>query len=140
MDDNRANGSTDNEDIDKKPEKHEELIREMKVEAGLITNNSPYAEVRCVVDYRDDPLLPCSTIRAWVMGIMFSFAIAFINGFFEPRYPSINVASNVSQLLAYLLGKLCEKILSLTLALLYSASAIVLNLGRSTKRSTCSSL
>lgn len=83
----------------------------MKIEAALITNNSPYAEVRSVVDNHDDPSTPCSTIRAWAMGIMFSVAIAFINGFFEPRYPSIYVGSNVPQLLAYPLGKLCEKVL-----------------------------
>lgn len=83
----------------------------MKIQAALITNNSPYAEVRAVVDNHDDPTMPCSTIRAWVLGIFFSGAIAFINGFFGIRQPSISVTSNVPQLLAYPLGKLWEKTL-----------------------------
>lgn len=101
----------DNDDIFSNPEKHEELITEMKIEAALITNNSPYAEVRSVVDNHDDPTMPCSTIRCWFMGLIFSAAIAFINGFFEIRQPAIYVTSNVPQLLAYPFGKFLEKTL-----------------------------
>jgi predicted lipoprotein len=68
-----------NEDILDNPEKHQEIIWEMKLEAALITNNSPYAEVRAVVDNKDDPSTPCSTIRAWTIGIFFSVILAFIN-------------------------------------------------------------
>lgn len=100
-----------NESVFEEPEKHETLIAEMKIEAALITNNSPYAEVRSVVDNHDDPTMPCSTIRAWVLGILFSCAISFINGFFEIRQPAIYVTSNVPQLLAFPIGKLMEKTL-----------------------------
>lgn len=100
-----------NEAIFEEPEKHEAIIAEIKIEAALITNNSPYAEVRSVVDNHDDPTMPCSTIRAWVLGIFFSAAIAFINGFFEIRQPAIYVTSNVPQLLAFPVGKLMEKTL-----------------------------
>lgn len=100
-----------NPNIMENPEKHEQLINEMKIEAALITNNSPYAEVRSVVDNHDDPTMPCSTIRAWVIGIFFSCAIAFLNGFFEIRYPSITVTQNVPQLLAYPVGVACAKFL-----------------------------
>ncbi|OAA56306.1 Tetrapeptide transporter, OPT1/isp4 [Niveomyces insectorum RCEF 264] len=91
------------------PEKHEDLIYEMKVEAALIMNNSPYAEVRAVVSNRDDPNTPCSTVRAWTIGIGFSIALAFINQLFSIRQPSITVLSNVAQLLSYPVGKLWEK-------------------------------
>lgn len=47
-----------NPDVFENPQKHLDLIREMKVEAALITNNSPYAEVRAVVDNTDDPDTP----------------------------------------------------------------------------------
>ncbi|KAH7161464.1 OPT oligopeptide transporter protein-domain-containing protein [Dactylonectria macrodidyma] len=100
-----------NEAIFENPEKHEQIIHEMKIETALITNNSPYAEVRAVVDNHDDPTMPCSTIRAWVIGIFFSAAIAFVNGFFDIRQPSIYVTSNVPQLLAYPVGKLWERFL-----------------------------
>jgi len=83
----------------------------MKIQAALVTNNSPYAEVRGVVDNHDDPSLPVSTIRAWVMGIFFSCCISFINSFFDVRLPSIYVIATVPQLLAYPLGKFCERVL-----------------------------
>jgi len=93
------------------PEKHQDLINELKVEAALITNNSPYAEVRSVVDNHDDPSLPVSTIRAWIMGIFFACCISFINSFFDVRLPSIYVYTTVPQLLAYPVGKFLERVL-----------------------------
>ncbi|PKS10371.1 hypothetical protein jhhlp_002122 [Lomentospora prolificans] len=100
-----------NEDVVDNPEKHERLIQEMKIEAALITNNSPYAEVRAVVDNHDDPTMPTSTIRAWIIGIFFACCISFINSFFDVRLPSIYVIQTVPQLLAYPAGKLFEKAL-----------------------------
>jgi OPT family small oligopeptide transporter len=93
------------------PEKHEDIIYEMKLEAALITNNSPYAEVRAVVDNHDDPNTPCSTIRAWVLGLAFSCILGFINQLFSIRQPSITVLANVAQLLAYPFGKFFERYL-----------------------------
>jgi OPT family small oligopeptide transporter len=100
-----------NEAIFENPEKHTEIIQEMKIEAALITNNSPYAEVRAVVDNHDDPSLPTSTLRAWGMGIFFACCISFINSFFDVRLPSIYVISTVPQLLAYPMGKFLERTL-----------------------------
>ena len=100
-----------NEDIFENPEDHAQIIHDMKVQAALITNNSPYAEVRAVVDNHDDPNTPVSTIRAWFMGIFFSCCISFINSFFDVRLPSIYVIATVPQLLAYPLGKFLEKTL-----------------------------
>ena len=80
----------------------------MKVEAALITNNSPYSEVRAVVDNHDDPDIPCSTVRAWTIGIGFSILLGFINQLFSIRTPAITVSSNVAQLLAYPIAKAWE--------------------------------
>ncbi|SPO05347.1 related to sexual differentiation process protein isp4 [Cephalotrichum gorgonifer] len=90
------------------PEKHRALIQELKLEAALITNNSPYAEVRAVAENDDDPDTPCSTIRAWAIGILFAIPISFVNQLFSITYPSLFVLSNVVQLLAWPVGKLCE--------------------------------
>ncbi|CAI4218058.1 unnamed protein product [Parascedosporium putredinis] len=98
-----------NDDVFENPEKHERLIQEMKIEAALITSNSPYAEVRAVVDNRDDPAMPTSTIRAWVIGIFFACCISFINSFFDVRLPSIYVIQTVPQLLAYPVGRFFER-------------------------------
>jgi OPT family small oligopeptide transporter len=83
----------------------------MKIQAALITNNSPYAEVRSVVDNHDDPSMPASTLRAWAIGIFFSCCISFVNAFFDVRLPYIYVISTVPQLLAYPLGKFLERVL-----------------------------
>ena len=64
--------------------------------------NSPYAEVRAVVDNHDDPNLPAYTFRSWVIGTIFVAACGFINQFFCIRYPKIGVGSEVSQLLCVL--------------------------------------
>ncbi|KAI1874910.1 uncharacterized protein JN550_002339 [Neoarthrinium moseri] len=93
------------------PEKHEELIWEMKLEAALVTNNSPYAEVRGVVENHDDTSQPSSTVRAWAIGIFFSVALSAINQLFSVRNPPISVTSNVAQLLAYPIGKAWEKVM-----------------------------
>jgi hypothetical protein len=74
----------DNPDIAQHPEKHHDLIHEMKLEAVLATENSPYAEVRACVDATDDPTLPVFTLRVWVIGIVFSGAGAFVNQLFSP--------------------------------------------------------
>ncbi|RYP88530.1 hypothetical protein DL770_004611 [Monosporascus sp. CRB-9-2] len=100
-----------NDDIAENPENYSVLIEEMKLEAALITVNSPYAEVRAVVDNHDDENTPCGTIRAWAIGLGFVLVLAFINQLFSIRQPAITVQANVAQLLAYPLGKACEKML-----------------------------
>jgi len=72
----KINEFINNEDIIKHPENYSDLIYEMKTEAALITGNSPYAEVRAVVDNTDDVNTPSSTIRAWVRHfILFLFPL-----------------------------------------------------------------
>jgi hypothetical protein len=87
-------------DVLANPEQHQELIREMKLEAILVTENSPYAEVRAVVDNTDDPETPVGTFRAWFIGILFVIGGAFINQLFAVRQPAISVTANVAQVLA----------------------------------------
>lgn len=87
-------------EIQANPEVHKVLIHEMFVEAALIANNSPYVEVRAVVDNHDDPTLPVSTIRAWVIGLFLVAVGALVNQLFEIRQPSIQISSNVAQLVS----------------------------------------
>jgi len=83
-----------------KPEEHADLILDMRLEALLVTENSPYAEVRANVDNWDDVSMPSFTFRTWVIGVLFSGIGAFINELFSIRNPSVYVTSNVAQLLA----------------------------------------
>jgi len=90
----------ENPDITEHPERHIDLINAMKLEALLVTENSPYAEVRAVVDPTDDPEMPSLTFRVWFIGVIFAGLGAFINQLFSLRQPPVTVTSQVAQLLA----------------------------------------
>jgi len=48
---------------------------------GDPNQDSPYPEVRSAVANTDDPEMPCSTIRAWILGVIMAVIIAGINQF-----------------------------------------------------------
>ncbi|EQK98568.1 Oligopeptide transporter OPT superfamily [Ophiocordyceps sinensis CO18] len=124
-----------NTDVMENPDKHKVLVQEMKLEAAFITNNSPYAEVRAVVDNHDDPTIPASTIRAWSIGILFSIILAFINQLFSIRQPPIHFGTNIAQLLAFPLGKAWERWMPRReISVPFSGRSISLNPGRFTKK------
>ncbi|KAF8173156.1 OPT-domain-containing protein [Mycena galopus ATCC 62051] len=95
-------------DLKKRPAEFQRLYEELKVQAAMIAINSPYAEVRAVVDNHDDPHVPVSTFRTWVIGTILVVAGAILNQFFSIRSPSINVGSNVAQIVAVPLLKMME--------------------------------
>jgi len=139
------------EQLKNDPVEYQKVYEELKIEAALLTivrisirlsqsrtrlmphQNSPYAEVRAVVNNHDDPTMPVSTFRTWFIGMIFVAAgyanrdcifqtlahnfddrlpyRAFINQFFIIRQPGISVSANVAQLLAFPAGKLLEVIL-----------------------------
>lgn len=55
--------------------------------------DSPYPEVRSAVANFDDPSMPASTLRAWVLGIFWAILIPGMNQFFYLRYPSVVIGS-----------------------------------------------
>ncbi|KAJ7134009.1 OPT-domain-containing protein [Mycena crocata] len=85
-------------DIKESPVEYHRLYDELKVEAALIAINSPYTEVRAVVDNHDDPSVPANTFRTWVIGTIFVGV----------GYPGIGVGPNVAQILAVPFAKLME--------------------------------
>lgn len=74
--------------------------------AGALEDESPYPEVRSAVANTDDPSMPASTFRAWVIGILWAIIIPGVNQFFFFRYPSVNITQIVPQLLTFPLCKL----------------------------------
>ena len=42
-------------------------------------DDSPYPEVRCAVANFDDVDMPASTIRAWILGLMWSMVLPGVN-------------------------------------------------------------
>jgi hypothetical protein len=59
--------------------------------ATILQDESPYAEVRCAVTNTDDPMMPSSTFRAWVIGIICAALISGVNQFFYLRYPTLQI-------------------------------------------------
>ncbi|TFK38368.1 oligopeptide transporter [Crucibulum laeve] len=79
--------------------------------AGVLEDDSPYPEVRSAVANTDDPTIPVSTFRSWVLGLIFAIIIPGLNQFFFFRYPSVTVTSIVGQLLIFPLGRAWARIL-----------------------------
>jgi hypothetical protein len=50
----------------------EEAIDHIEEEYTIDSDNSPYPEVRANVPNTDDPDLPVSTFRMWLLGIVFT--------------------------------------------------------------------
>ncbi|KAJ7178961.1 oligopeptide transporter [Mycena filopes] len=72
--------------------------------AGLAEDDSPYPEVRSAVANTDDPSIAVSTVRSWVLGLIWAIIIPGLNQFFFFRYPSVTVTG--AQLLTLPLGRI----------------------------------
>ncbi|VVT53045.1 uncharacterized protein SAPINGB_P003376 [Magnusiomyces paraingens] len=81
---------------------------EVKIEAVLINYHSPYPEVRAVCDPFDDPLIPCDTLRAYFLGLLWTIIGTGVNQFFSPRMPNISLSSGILQILMLPCGRLME--------------------------------
>ncbi|KAG5645321.1 hypothetical protein DXG03_006510 [Asterophora parasitica] len=78
--------------------------------AGILEDDSPYPEVRSAVANTDDPDIPVSTIRAWVLGLIWAIIIPGLNQFFFFRYPSVSVSGIVAQLLVFPIGRFLARV------------------------------
>ncbi|RHZ53120.1 small oligopeptide transporter, OPT family [Aspergillus thermomutatus] len=67
-------------------------------------DDSPFPEVRAVVQPVDDVSLPVNTVRVWVIGIVFTIVGSGLNQFFSLRQPSVSISALVAQLVAYPVG------------------------------------
>ncbi|KAF5381591.1 hypothetical protein D9615_005535 [Tricholomella constricta] len=78
---------------------------------SLLEDDSPYPEVRSAVANFDDPDMPASTLRAWILGILWAVVIPGMNQFFYFRYPSVAIGGLVAQLLVFPLGRAWARLL-----------------------------
>ncbi|KAK5805807.1 hypothetical protein VI817_000065 [Penicillium citrinum] len=67
-------------------------------------DDSPFPEVRAVVQPIDDRSLPVNTLRMWTIGLIFTIVGSGLNQFFSLRQPSVTISALVTQLLAFPLG------------------------------------
>ncbi|KAI0915805.1 hypothetical protein AcW1_003694 [Taiwanofungus camphoratus] len=78
-------------------------------DAAAFEEDSPYPEVRSAVANTDDFDMPSSTLRAWVIGVVWAVIIPGMNQFFFFRYPSVSVGSIVALLISFPVGRLWAK-------------------------------
>lgn len=86
-------------------------VTEIKTAAALNKYYSPYPEVRAITTPEDDPDLPCETIRAHLVGLIWAAIAQFTNSLFTSRFPGISLTSAVAQVLIYPTGMLLSFIL-----------------------------
>ncbi|KAJ5087396.1 hypothetical protein N7456_011012 [Penicillium angulare] len=67
-------------------------------------DDSPFPEVRAVIQPVDDLSLPVNTIRMWTIGLIFTIVGSGLNQFFSLRQPSVTISALVAQLLAFPVG------------------------------------
>ncbi len=79
-------------------------VTEIKTVAALNRFYSPYPEVRAITTPDDDPDMPCETLRAHFLGLVWAVIGQFTNSLFNSRFPSITLGSAVVQILLYPCG------------------------------------
>lgn len=107
----RAKEVLDNENTDPNEENTRQLVQEFHYQKDLAINDSPYPEVRAVVDNTDDVTIPVNTFRVWVLGTLFAILGTGIDQFFSLRYPGISIYSYLIQFLAFPCGLFMAKVL-----------------------------
>ncbi len=80
-------------------------------ERSYFMEQSPYEEVAANVSNHDDPSMLCFTFRSFILGLLFTCILSFINQFFSLRTSPLRIGMILVQLLAYPAGKLAEKTL-----------------------------
>lgn len=107
----RAKYAIDQENKDPNQENTRQLVSEFHFQKQLAENDSPYPEVRALVDPTDDPSTPVNTFRVWVLGTIFAILGTGVDQFFSLRYPGLTIYSYLIQFLAYPCGVLMAKVL-----------------------------
>lgn len=107
----KAKAAVDNESADPSRENTRRLLAEFRFQRELAEDDSPYPEVRAVVDPVDDPGIPVNTFRVWVLGTVFAILGTGIDQFFSLRYPGLSIYSYLIQFLSFPCGLLMAKAL-----------------------------
>ncbi|KAN0105098.1 OPT oligopeptide transporter domain containing protein [Russula decolorans] len=69
--------------------------------APVLEDESPYPEVRSAVANTDDPTMPSSTFRAWVVGLIWAVLLPGMNQIFYFRFPAVGIGQGIPMLLSF---------------------------------------
>lgn len=104
-----------NEDEDSTPQPPPPLDPEkggpVEKEGGSNDDDSPYEIVKHSVSNKDDSSMYSLTFRVWVLGVLFTGVLSFVNQFFFYRQNQLSLGGSVVQLLAFPAGYLMSRIL-----------------------------
>ncbi|ANB15349.1 Opt2p [Sugiyamaella lignohabitans] len=89
----------------------EEFEFEALFEAVIVSDWSPYAEVRAATNFLNDDHEPAETIRMYIVGICYANVGAIVATFFGNRFPSISLGFLSLQLIIYPTGRFLAFIL-----------------------------
>ncbi|KAG9228185.1 putative sexual differentiation process protein isp4 [Amylocarpus encephaloides] len=81
----------------------DDVEKKVAVEVHLLEEDSPYPEVRAAVRNYDEDV-PANTVRAWVLGLLWTTIGSAVNTLFSLRNPSIALTPVVTLLLSYPFG------------------------------------
>jgi hypothetical protein len=81
----------------------DDLEKKVAVEVTLLEEDSPYPEVRAAVRNYDEGE-SANTVRAWVIGVLWTTIGSAVNMLFSLRNPSIALTPVVTLLLSYPFG------------------------------------
>ncbi|KAJ2089008.1 hypothetical protein GGI16_006275, partial [Coemansia sp. S142-1] len=73
--------------------------------------DSPYDLVRCAVSNKDEPEMYSLTFRVWILGVIFTGVLSFVNQFFFYRQNQLSLGGSVVQLLAFPAGYVLSRVL-----------------------------
>ncbi|KAG9008886.1 hypothetical protein FRB90_008679 [Tulasnella sp. 427] len=80
-----------------------------------VEDDSPYPIVRACVSNTDDPDMPIMTLRMWAVGLTLNILGGCINLFLNLRYPSIYLTNAILVVVAFVIGKILERIMPIRL-------------------------
>ena len=69
---------------------------------------SSFEETLGIISNKDDPSVPCSTFRSWLLGLISVGACAFVRQYYFYRINTFYLSATILLLLAYPCGKLLQ--------------------------------
>ncbi|KAJ2272336.1 hypothetical protein J3F81_003096, partial [Coemansia sp. RSA 371] len=106
--------SPDKESMELTPLSGDDSMNEkhgLKQQTDDVEEDSPYEVVRHSVSNKDDPSMYSLTFRVWLLGIIFTGVLSFVNQFFFYRQNQLSLGGSVVQLLAFPAGYVLSRVL-----------------------------
>jgi hypothetical protein len=75
----------------------------------LDSEQSSFEETNGIVSNKDDPTMPCSSVRSWLLGLLAMGTCAFVRQYYFYRQPNYYLSATLMLLIALPIGKLFQR-------------------------------